>query len=280
MTKALRAYVLFLAMAFAAACEAQTPKYQYFRIGNPADVKAKTKPGFALIGGGKDLDEAFTWLCARTGGGDFLILRASGTDAYNPYVQNLCHVNSVATLVIASREAAEDPQVAKIIANAEAIFISGGDQANYLNFWKGTPVQAEINAALKRGVPLGGTSAGLAVQGEFIYSAQNDLPDGPELSSKAALADPTMRQVVVVRGFLDNPLLTDTITDSHFVTRDRMGRLLVMMARVLNEGQALTLKAIAIDEQTAMLLEPDGKAKVVGNGAVYFLDHFTLGYMP
>ncbi len=67
------------------------------------------------MGGGKDLDEAFRWLCDRAGGGDLLVLRATGDDDYNPYIQRLCHLNSVATLVIPDRGAAEDPAVAKII---------------------------------------------------------------------------------------------------------------------------------------------------------------------
>ena len=245
--------------------------FKYVRVGNAADVSAKTQAGFALMGGGTDLDEAFRWMCAHSGGGDFLILRSHGGDDYNPYVQKLCHVNSVATLVIPSRAAAADARVAEIIGKAEAIFIAGGDQAEYINFWKGTPVEDAVNDAIRRGVPEGGTSAGLAVQGEFIYSAQNDGKDEENLSSKAALADPFQHQVVVVRGFLDNALLADTITDSHFVRRDRMGRLLVMMSRVLNEGQVKELKGMGIDQETAVLVEASGEAKVVGKGAAYFL---------
>jgi cyanophycinase len=243
----------------------------YVRVGNAADAMTKTQAGFALMGGGTDLDEAFRWMCGRSGGGDFLILRSHGTDAYNAYVQGLCAENSVATLVIPSRAAASDAKVAETIGKAEAIFIAGGDQSEYINFWRGTRVEEAMNAAIARGVPVGGTSAGLAVMGEFIYSAQGDGPDDPNLSSKMALADPFQRQVVVVRGFLKNPLLADTLTDSHFVTRDRMGRLLVMMARVLDEGQVTELKGMGIDERTAVLLEGSGKAKVVGKGAAYFL---------
>jgi cyanophycinase len=252
--------------------KAQSVKpYTYVRVGSPADAVATTQAGFALMGGGTDLDEAFRWMCAHSGGGDFLILRSHGGDDYNPYVQGLCHENSVATLIVPSRAAAEDPAVAAIISRAEAIFVVGGDQAEYINFWKETPVEDALNAAIRRGVPVGGTSAGLAVQGEFIYSAQNDGKDEENLSSKAALSDPFQHQVVVVRGFLDNPLLADTITDSHFVKRDRMGRLLVMMARVLDEGQVKELKGMGIDQETAVLLEADGEAKVVGKGAAYFL---------
>ena len=56
------------------------------------------------MGGGTDLDEAFLWLCDRADGGDFLILRAHGDDDYNPYVQGLCHLNSVATLILPDRD--------------------------------------------------------------------------------------------------------------------------------------------------------------------------------
>jgi len=42
--------------------------YKYFRAGNPTDLQRKTQGGFALMGGGKDLDRAFQWICERTGG--------------------------------------------------------------------------------------------------------------------------------------------------------------------------------------------------------------------
>lgn len=260
----------FALLATLSASAQANAKYTYFRVGNKADVSTKTQPGFALIGGGEDLDAAFQWMCQKSGGGDFLVLRATGTDAYNPYIKDLCHQNSVATLVIPSRAAAEDPFVANAIRNAEAIFISGGDQANYINFWKGTTVQKLLNEALLKGVPIGGTSAGLAVQGEYIYTAQNDPPDGPDLSSKLALNDPFYKQVVVERGFLLDPALKGTITDTHFDTRERMGRLLVFMARIL--ASAPSIKAVGVDEQTAVLMEPDGHSTVVGHGAVYFLN--------
>ena len=123
-----------------------------------------------MMGGGSDLDEAFAWLCHKETGGDFLILRATGDDDYNSYVNKLCETNSVATLIIPDREAAEDPAVAKIIEKSEVIFIGGGDQANYVRGWKGTPMQSAINENIRAGKPLGGTSAGLAVEGEFVYS--------------------------------------------------------------------------------------------------------------
>jgi len=246
--------------------------YRYFRVGNSRHIHSATHAGYALIGGGQDLDEAFTWLCGRSGGGDFLILRAAGTDAYNPYIQSLCHENSVATLIIPSRTAAEDPFVAQAIRDASAIFIAGGDQANYVNFWSGTAVERLLNAAIRGGIPIGGTSAGLAVLGQFAYSAQHDLPDGPNLNSRAALSNPFDPQVVIVRDFLHIPVLQAVITDTHFHARDRLGRLLVFMARILESGKHARIHAIGVDQHTAFLLDPDGKGVVAGSGAAYFFE--------
>ena len=224
------------------------------------------------MGGGKDLDRAFQWMCQRAGGGDFLVLRANGDDAYNSYIQGLCHVNSVSTLVIPDRAAASDPFVAAAIRKADAVFIAGGDQANYINFWMGTPVQKALNEAIARNIPVGGTSAGLAVQGEFVYSAQGDLPDGPDLSSPETLSNPLNPRVTIVHQFLDNPLLKNVITDTHFSARDRMGRTSVFMARILQDGKARHVRDIAVDQRTAVLVAPDGKATVVGAGWAYFLE--------
>jgi cyanophycinase len=260
---------------FAAAAE-----FRYMRAGNAQDAPAAApKAGFALMGGGDDLDEVFLWLCDRAGGGDFLVLRATNNDEYNAYVQKLCHVNSVATLVIPSRAAASDPEVAKIIGHASALFISGGDQANYINFWMGTPVQAALNDAIRRGVPMGGTSAGLAVMGEWAYSAQGDKPDVPNLDSKSVLVHPGMKRITLVKGFLEIPILKGVITDSHFAKRDRMGRFLVFMAHLSEpDGKAVApperspIRGIGVDEGAAVLLEPDGQAKVAGRGSCYIVD--------
>jgi cyanophycinase len=238
--------------------------WRYIRVGAPRDVDVHPRAGYALMGGGTDLDEAFRWLCDRADGGDFLILRARGDDDYNPYVQGLCHLNSVATLILPDRVSSNDPFVTKTIADAEAIFIAGGDQGRYINFWAGTPVEASLRDAVKRGVPFGGTSAGLAVLGQYIYSAQNDKPDDKDLSSDEALADPFYRQVVIAPDLLGIPILRGIITDTHFDTRKREGRLLVFMARILASGQTSTIRAIGVDERNAVLVDPDGHATVAG----------------
>jgi cyanophycinase len=257
--------LLLIAGTLAAIAQnAAAPHASYYRIGAATDVKVHSRSGYALMGGGKDLEEAFRWLCERADEGDFVVLRASGTDAYNPYVNGLCKLNSVTTVVIPDHDAALESKVGETIRHASAIFIAGGDQSKYTRYWRGTAVEAALRDAVRRGIPLGGTSAGLAVLGEFIYSAEGDKVDDSDLTSEAALADPFYRQVVISPDLLGVPILRGVITDSHFDTRKRQGRLLVFMARILQSGVAATIRGIGVDEQTALLVEPDGRARVVG----------------
>jgi len=228
-----------------------------------------------MMGGGSDLDEAFSWLCNKGNGGDFLILRATGDDDYNSYVNKLCKANSVATLIIPNRTAAEEPAVAEIIRKAEVIFIAGGDQANYIRGWQGTPVQTAINEDLQAGKPIGGTSAGLAVEGEFIYSATGDKPDDKNLSSPDVLRNPYFERVTLVRNFLNVPHLQNLLTDSHFAKRDRMGRSLGFLARIMKDGWSQSPREIAVDEKSAVLVEADGRAIIVGSGKGAYFMHPT-----
>ena len=157
---------LLIAILWSGAALASS-SYQYIRIGAKADSTAVPTGGTAMMGGGKDLDDAFRWLCKKANGGDFLVLRAIGDDAYNSYVNGICKLNSVATLVIPDTAAANDPAVADIIRHAEAVFIAGGNQARYVNSGEARAVQDALNANIAGGRPIGGTSAGLAVLGQF-----------------------------------------------------------------------------------------------------------------
>jgi len=223
------------------------------------------------MGGGSHQDPAFQWLCERTSGGDFLVLSAHDDDAYlkktNQEIKAICPLNSVATLSFSSRDDSEDPKIIQIIDQAESIYLAGGDQSDYVRYWQDTPVQDALNRHIASGKPIGGLSAGLAILGEFSFSSMIDTIHSPD-----ALANPYGNKVTLTRDFLRIPLLADTITDTHFVKRDRLGRLLVFMARILQDGWAKQIRAIAVDENAALLVETDGSARVVGEGPVYFLE--------
>lgn len=247
--------------------DTKNPGYEYYVEGNPGNVTTATTPGMVLMGGSTDVDAAFAWMIQKSGGGDFLVIRATGTDAYNPYIFNdLGGVDSAATLILTKERGAYDPFVIETIRNAEALFIAGGDQWNYVRDWKGTPVEDAIQYVVTKGAPVGGTSAGLAVLGEFVFSAEHDT-----VTSEQALKNPYQPGVALARDFLHLPGLDKTITDSHFVARDRMGRLLVFLARILQDGWAGEARGIGVNEQSALVVEADGTATLFGQGPVYFL---------
>jgi len=261
---------LYLSALPLQAAPAPKPGYQSFIVGNPADAPQAPgmSAGLVLMGGGLDVDEAYQWMCQRAGGGDFVVIRTTGTDAYNPYIQQLCpQMDSVETLIITTTTGANSTYVRDQIHNAEALWIAGGDQSTYVNLWRGTAVQSEVNYLLNtKAVPVGGTSAGLAVLSQFIYTGALG-----SVTSSQALANPFHRYVTLDRDLFDSSLGAGKLYDSHFVTRDRMGRTIVFLARIVDNGWAAQPRDIGIDEHTAILVNPNGAGTMVGTGAAYFL---------
>src|ERR1051325_8988072 len=271
-TTSLRCLMLLAVLCALSTTLFAAPKtgFTSFIVGNPADAQpAQTmSPGLVLMGGGTDVDAAFQWMCQRAGGGDFVVIRTTGTDAYNPYIQQLCpQMDSVETIIITSVTGANSAYVSTQIQNAEALWIAGGDQSTYVDLWRGTAVQTGVNFLINsKQVPVGGTSAGLAVLSQFIYTGALG-----SVTSSQALANPFHRYVTLDRDLFQSALGVDKLYDSHFVTRDRMGRSLVFLARIVNNGWSTQPRGIGIDEQTALLVLPNGSASMVGIGAAYFL---------
>jgi len=267
-----RCLVVFFVIGVFVSTTYAAPKtgFQAFIAGNPADAPpAPTlSPGLVLMGGGTDVDAAFQWMCQRAGGGDFVVIRTTGTDAYNPYIQQLCpQMDSVETIIITSVTGANSAYVSSHIQNAEALWIAGGDQSTYVDLWRGTAVQTGVNFLINsKHAPVGGTSAGLAVLSQFIYTGALG-----SVTSSQALANPFHRYVTLDRDLFQSPLGVDKLYDSHFVTRDRMGRSLAFLARIVNNGWSIQPRAIGIDEETAILVLPTGAGTMVGVGAAYFL---------
>jgi len=245
-----------------------------YLTGSAEDVQTATKPGLVLAGGGGDVAAAMKWMLERSGGGDIVVIRSSGADGYNKYLFELHPVNSVESIVIDSKAKANDLSVITSIRNAEALFIAGGDQWNYVNYWKDGPVEDAINYLLnEKKVPVGGTSAGLAILGSSYFSAQND-----GVNSTEALSNPYHKKVTVgSHDFLEAPFLQNTITDSHYSQRKRQGRHLVFMARMMQDGNMKKVRGIGIDEATAVCVDEKGMGKIFGKNLVYFLNNSGKG---
>jgi cyanophycinase len=245
-------------------------------IGDANDVNTSTIGGTLLAGGGPDVDQAFRWMIQKSGGGDFVVLRATGTAAYNDYIFGLGTVNSVETLLINSRTLANDRQVERILLNAEAVFITGGDQANYVNFWKDTLVHNALNYLRNiKKIPIGGTSAGCAILSGVYFSAVVGT-----VTSSEALRNPYVNTITLgYRDFLNQPFLENVVTDTHYDNRDRHGRLVTFLAR-MSRDQKIVARGIGLDESVAVCIEPNGTGRVYGSGTAYFINQNGASYTP
>jgi len=242
--------VTAIALLTSLSADAQ-PGFQYFIEGNPENVITETRGLIVMQGGGDDVDYNYQRMGEYAGGGDFVVLRASGADDYNQYILDLCACDSVETIVFESRDAAYDDFVIEKIRNAEAIFIAGGDQSRYVLFWKDTPVEDAIHYVTAKPAPIGGTSAGMAIMGQFTYSAMTE-----SLTSAAALADPFHKDVWLETDFIRLPAMHNVITDQHLIERNRIGRTITLMSRLLIDNSTRTARAIAADRETAVHVDP------------------------
>ena len=120
-------------------------------------------------------------------------------------------LNSVRTILFRNKKASEEVEVLDALKKAEAIFMAGGDQSEYLDYWKGTDVQSIIQSKLLSNVTIGGTSAGCMVLGNWVYSGEID-----SVISEEALADPYNKYITIMPAFLKIPYLESFITDTHF----------------------------------------------------------------
>jgi len=265
-------------VAVVAPAASQQAKVRRYLTGSAADVAPPLRgPAHDLGGGGTDVDAALQWMIDEVRGCtscstklDVVVLRASGSNGYNASISAMNGVDSVETLVITRRADADTPAVATTVRSAEVVFFAGGDQCDYVTLFRGTRVETAVESVYARGGGVGGTSAGLAVLSPFAYDAC-----GGSATSTAALANPFDGSISFTYDMFDFAHLAGTIADTHFVTRDRMGRLMSFLARQIQLGRTATALGIAVNERTSLVVDRQGLATVMGDGPVYFVlaDH-------
>jgi cyanophycinase len=274
----MRSTALVLALTLVAAPAAA--KITRYLTGNPGDVAAGPLAGPALNlgGGGTDVDAALQAMIDLARGCtscatkvDVVILRASGADGYNDYIFAMNGVDSVESLVITKATEANSAAVVATVSNAEVVFFAGGDQCNYVKLFKGGALEAAVESVYARGGSIGGTSAGMAIQGEFIYDGCTGSATSAEI-----LANPFHRNATFTYDYFSWNDMGDVLTEQHLVTRDRMGRLFGFLARQIQDGKTPSALGVAADEVTSIVVDENGLATVYGEGNAYFVlaDHF------
>ncbi len=248
--------LLWLLLAGQAVAAGKVDRYQLGDL--RADTPGKVEAGLLLMGGGDRNHAALRWFMAKAGHGHIVVLRASqGGEIGEEFFNEVGGIASVETFVFHDREAAYDKAILKRIRRADGIFIAGGDQSRYVRFWRGTPVAEALDAHVRAGKPLGGTSAGLAILGEYLYGAMV----GGSIISPNALSDPHGSDNTIESEFLHLEALHGFVTDTHFSERNRLGRLFAFIAKA-ERIAGKPIRGLGVDEDAALAVEGDGSARV------------------
>jgi cyanophycinase len=155
-------------------------------------------------------------------------------------------------LPIATRADAFNATVVKQLSEAQGIFMTGGDQNILMQCLLGSPAARAMHRAFQlNGACIGGTSAGAAVMSYQMLALGSASPD-PEKD---------IVSIHIGLGFVPHAII-----DQHFSQRERLGRLLSALA------ERPDMLGVGIDEDTALIIEPNQSVEIVGRGAVTLID--------
>lgn len=252
------------------------------RLGSASDVSRSSwsGPAFTMNGDGSVVDgsmsRAIDAIRGNTGSLDVVVLAGSAPTSGSKTpecdtITALAGVNSCTTWTLTTASDGDNAQLNTDIRNAEFVYFAGGDQCRYAA-WKGTALQASVQSVVAKGGGSGGGSAGLHINSSLVYDACT-----ASATSADALANPYDKSVTFTTGMFNWPNYGDTINDSHFVARDRMGRTMAFVARAIKDGLTTQGKAwgVGIDEGgSSLYIDKNGLATLYGSDAYVVLgDH-------
>jgi cyanophycinase len=150
-----------------------------------------------------------------------------------------------------ARPAANDETLAAIVEGATGVFLTGGNQLRLSSTIGGTRLSRAIEERYHAGAVVAGTSAGASALSTHM------------IAFGASGLTPKQRMAQISAGL---GLLPGVIIDQHFQQRNRLGRLLALVA------QNPSLLGIGIDEDTAGVVTPEHVFEVIGRGSVTIVD--------
>ena len=201
---------------------------------------------FASLAGGADARVAVISTASSLGD--------EATELYQSLFRSL-GIPEVRGLRPLTREDANEPAAIEAVRDATGIFMTGGNQLRLSSVIGGTGLGRAIIDRHRHGVIVAGTSAGASAISTHMVA----------FGTSGATPKQRMTQMSAGLG-----LLPGVIIDQHFEQRNRIGRLLALVA------QSPGLLGMGIDEDTAALVSPAGMMEVLGKGSVTILDPAKL----
>ena len=230
------------------------------------DGKSESRGSLIIVGGGDTptiVQERLVALADGPGKAKIAVLPMASTkfdEEAREVIDELKQLKAEAVLVNISRDEAKKESSAKYLEEFTGYWFLGGDQLRLAATLLGTRALETIERRFHEGAVVGGTSAGAAVMSNAMLTGRGRRLKGPEMADLRKIAR-GMTDVSLGFGFFPG-----AIVDQHFMQRARYNRLL---SAVLDHPQLL---GVGIDEETALLVRPDGIWEVLGKHYVKIFD--------
>lgn len=165
-------------------------------------------------------------------------------------------VKNVQAADVRTREDAKNPELIKLIDQADGIMITGGDQLRLTAILGGSPLLEHLRRRYTQNrIVIAGTSAGAAALSAYMIYA-GDAQDGilkGQMSATAGLG-----------------LLQHLVIDTHFIERGRI----IRMAQAVAQNPGCV--GVGLESDTAILVTEGKKVEVIGSGLVTILDGMDI----
>jgi len=160
-------------------------------------------------------------------------------------------VRKVRPLHAVTRPQANDDGAVRAVRDATGVFLTGGNQLRLSSTIGGTRLADAVLDRFQHGAVVAGTSAGASAMSSHM------------IAFGASGATPKHRMAQIAAGL---GVLPGVIVDQHFQQRNRLGRLLSLIA------QNPSLLGLGVDEDTAGVVGPDHVMEVIGRGSITVVD--------
>lgn len=228
-----------------------------------ANLFSQSKGYLVIIGGvhTQEISKKFIELAGGENARVIIIPNAGLNPVYNSelHKKEFEELGAKADYLLFTRERADTDSNLKKMEWANAVYFLGGDQSDLTRDMLGTKLLQKVYDIYNNGGVIGGSSAGAAVQSEIMIT-------GNELLNK----DSSSTFVSIQKGNIETAkgfgFLKSAIIDQHFLKRKRHNRLITLMCEHPN------LLGIAIDESTAIVVNPDDTFEVIGSNQVLVYD--------
>lgn len=229
---------------------------------------AATKPlGSLIIVGGGDTPLSVQGLFVKLAGGPgkariaiFPMASTESDEEAQEVIADFHSLNAETEVVSIGPTEAQSPAIADYLEGFSGYWFLGGDQSRLAESLLGSRALEVIERRYMAGATIGGTSAGAAVMTHSMLTGRRQSKTRPGQNSDPMIARGTYE---LGQGF---GLLPGAIVDQHFLKRARYNRLL---SAVLDKPHLL---GVGIDEETAIVVRPDGLWEVIGASYVKIFD--------